>query len=353
MSNVTTIGIDLAKNVFQVHGADARGKKVYSKALKRDALMIFIMQQKPCLIGIEACGGSHYWARRFQEAGHDVKVMAPQFVKPYVKADKTDKNDAAGIAEAVRRPNMRFVPIKTVEQQDMQMLHRVRELAVQERTAMSNQLRGLLGEYGIVIAKGIQKIAMELPSILENKGNTLSAKGVRIFTDLYERFKELNQKIKQYDQELQAESKADERCQRLMKVEGVGPLTSTAFIAAIGNAQTFESGRQVSAWLGLVPKQCSSGGKIHLQGISKRGDSYVRKLLIHGARAVIKALGDKKDKRSEWLRERITRGGINKAAVALANKNARILWAMLRRGEQYRGSAQTRVKEDEQFSVVG
>ena len=329
MNNVTTIGIDLAKTVFQVHGADAKGRKVYSKSLKRAELMIFIMQQKPCVIGIEACGGSHYWARRFQEAGHEVKMMAPQFVKPYVKADKTDKNDAAGIAEAVTRPRMRFVPIKTIEQQDRQMLHRVRELAVQERTALSNQIRGLLGEYGIIIAKGIKKIPMEMACILENKAGSLSEKGVKLFKELYERFKALNERIKRYDEDLQAEAKADERCQRLMAVEGIGPITSTAFVAALGNAQTFESGRQVSAWLGRVPRQHSSGGKVQLQGISKRGDSYLRKLLIHGARAVIRMLGEKADSRSEWIRERVSRGGVNKAAVALANKNARILWALL------------------------
>jgi transposase len=340
MNNVTTVGIDLAKNIFQVHGADKAGKKVYSKALKREALIPFLAQQKKCLIGIEACGGSHYWARRFQELGHEVKMMAPQFVKPYVKADKTDRNDAAGIAEAVTRPHMQGVPIKTVAQQELQMLHRIRALAIEERTALSNQIRGFLAEFGIVIAQGLSKIFLELPRILENKGEVLSMKSVKLFEDMYDRFKAVDKKIKTYDKEIQEEAKGDEQCQRLMEVPGIGPITSTAFVAAVGNAQTFKTGRQVSAWLGLVPKQHSSGGKVKMQGISKRGDGYVRKLLIHGARAVIRTLGEKTDGRSEWLRKLVARAGVNKAAVALANKNARILWAILHNNEPYRGSPQ-------------
>lgn len=347
MNNVTTVGIDLAKNIFQVHGADKAGKKVYSKALKRDELIPFLAQQKKCLIGIEACGGSHHWARRFQALGHEVKMMAPQFVKPYVKADKTDRNDAAGIAEAVTRPHMQSVPIKTVEQQELQMLHRVRALAVEERTALSNQIRGFLAEFGIIIAQGVTKVFAALPHLLENKSNVLSMKSVSLFQDLYERFKEVDKKIKAYDKDITTEAKHDERCQRLMEIEGIGPISSTALVAVLGNAQTFKTGRQVSAWLGLVPKQHSSGGKVKMQGISKRGDSYVRQLLIHGARAVLYALGEKTDGRSEWLRKLVTRAGVNKAAVALANKNARIVWALLHHNERYRGLTQGAQSDDD------
>lgn len=338
MNNVTTIGIDLAKEVFQVHGADRTGKEVYSKKLKRKEVMRFLEQQTPCLIGIEACCGAYYWARQFKKAGHEVKIMAPQFVKPYVRADKTDKNDARAIAEAVRRPDMHFVPQKSIEQQDLQLLHRIRELAVKQRSALSNQLRGLLAEYGIVLAKGFAKLRSQLPCIIEDGENELSYKARGLFQGLYEEFKKLDERIAEYDKQLAEEAKTDERCKRLLEIEGIGVISATALVASIADVSVFKNGRQLSAWLGLVPKQHSSGGKVKLQGISKRGDSYLRRLLIHGGRAVVKTLKAKEDKRSEWARQLVERAGVNKAAVAIANKNARIVWAMLHRDEKYRAT---------------
>jgi transposase len=336
MSNVTTIGIDLAKNVFQLHGADKRGKRVFSKRLNRGQLIEFLAQTPPCIIGIEACTGAHYWARRFTSLGHTVKMMAPQFVKPYVKSNKNDKNDSAAIAEAVTRPDMKFVPIKSVEQQDIQMLHRVRELLVKQRTALANQMRGLLAEYGVIIPKGIRHIRSSMMDILADAENELTTKGRKIFYDLYKQFKLLDKKIDKYEQQMKDLCRTNEDCQRLMAIEGVGPITATAIIGAVGDAKVFKKGREFSAWLGLVPRQHSSGNTTRLLGISKRGDRYLRTLLIHGARSVVRVAKDKADKRSQWIMDKKERGGENKAAVALANKNARIAWALLANNEDYR-----------------
>lgn len=338
MNNVTTIGIDLAKNVFQLHGVDKKGKRVFSKRLSRGQLVEFLAQTPPCLIGIEACTGSHYWARCFMKMGHTVKMMAPQFVKPYVKSNKNDKNDAAAIAEAVTRPDMKFVPIKSIEQQDIQMLHRARELLVKQRTALANQIRGLLAEYGIILPQGIRYIRSLMMSILENAENELTTKGRRIFNDLYEEFKLLDQEVDRYSAELEQLARSNENCQRLMAIEGIGPLTATAVIAAVGDAKVFKKGREFSAWLGLVPKQHSSGNKIRLLNISKRGNCYLRTLFIHGARAAIRTVKDKQDKRSLWIMDKKESIGQNKAVVALANKNARIVWALLAGEETYRKS---------------
>jgi transposase len=339
MSNVTTIGIDLAKNVFQLHGADKRGKRMFSKRLGRGQLMEFLAQIPPSVIGIEACTGAHYWARHFIQLGHTVKMMAPQFVKPYVKSNKNDKNDAAAIAEAVTRPDMKFVPIKSVEQQDIQMLHRVRELLVKQRTALANQTRGLLAEYGVIIPKGIGHIRSSMMDILANAENELTTKGRKILHDLYKQFKLLDKKIDKYEQQMKDMSRSNKDCQRLMAIEGIGPITATAIIGAVGDANVFKKGREFSAWLGLVPRQHSSGNKTRLLGISKRGDRYLRTLLIHGARSVVRVAKDKADKRSQWVMDKKTRCGENKAAVALANKNARIIWALLANNETYRKAA--------------
>jgi transposase len=338
MGNVTTIGIDLAKNVFQLHGMDKRGKRVFSKRLSREKLVDFLANTPPCLIGIEACTGAHYWARCFTKMGHTVKMMAPQFVKPYVKSNKNDKNDAAAIAEAVTRPDMKFVPIKSIEQQDIQMLHRARELLVKQRTALANQIRGLLAEYGIVIPQGIRYVRSSMMSILEDAENELTIKGRKIFNDLFEQFKSLDKETDNYTQELEKLARTHEKCQRLMAIEGIGPLIATAMIAAVGDAKVFKKGREFSAWLGLVPKQHSSGNKIRLLGISKRGNCYLRTLLIHGARSVVR-VSNKSDNRSLWIMSKKENIGQNKAAVALANKNARIAWALLAKDDIYRKSA--------------
>ena len=261
--------------------------------------------------------------------------MAPQFVKPYIKSNKNDANDAAGICEAVSRPSMRFIPIKRVEQQDLQSLHRVRSQAVKQHTALSNQIRGLLAEYGVIIPKGISHISRNLPDILEDAENELTFLTREIFSDLYEQFKGLTETVDNYTKKIEHIAKEDEKCQRLIEIEGIGPLGATAIVAAVGNASVFKNGREMAAWLGLVPKQHSSGNRIKLLGITKRGNNYIRTLLIHGGRSVVSVCDKKTDARSQWIKDKKERCGINKAAVAVANKNARIIWALLTSGEKY------------------
>lgn len=338
MSNIKVLGIDLAKDVFQLHGTDARGKKVLSKRLSRNKLMAYMSNLSPCLVGIEACGSSHYWARVFREQGHTVKMMAPQFVKPYVKSNKNDSRDAEGIAEAVTRPTMRFVPIKGIEQQDVLLLHRVRELAMKQRTAQGNQIRGLLAEYGVVIPKGLSQLA-KLPEILEENKTKLTDVAKEIFTQLHEQLKIYTQQVEHYEKKIERHAESDPRCIAVQEVEGIGPITASAIVATISDPSVFKNGREVSAWLGLVPKQFSSGNKIVLGGISKRGDRYLKKLMIHGGRSVVKVCENKTDKRNEWVKDKLQRSGFNKAAVAVANKNARVIWAILATGECYRKAA--------------
>jgi transposase len=338
MKNIKVLGIDLAKNVFQLHGTDAKGKCVLRKRLSREKLIEFVAQLTPCTIGIEACTGAHYWARVFEGMGHTVKMMAPQFVKPYIKSNKNDSNDARGIAEAVTRPDMKFVPIKKIAQQDILLFHRARALLIKQRTAQANQIRGLLAEYGIIIAKGITHLE-KLLDVLEINKEKLTVKSLDIFKKLNEQFKAYNSDIDEYDKQIELVANQDVRCKELMKIEGVGPMTASAAVATIGDARVFKNEREVSAWLGLVPKQHSSGNTIRLSGISKRGDCYVRTLLIHGARTVVKSCQNKMDGRSLWVADKKNRCGYNKAAVALANKNARIIWAILATGECYRKPA--------------
>lgn len=335
MSNIKVLGIDLAKDVFQLHGADAKGKQVLSKRLNRNKLIEYMANHPACLVGIEACGGAHYWARVFTAQGHTVKMMAPQFVKPYVKSNKNDARDAEAIAEAVTRPTMRFVPIKGIEQQNILMLHRVRELLMKQRTAHGNQIRGLLSEFGIVVPKGISQLE-QLPLILEHHQDKLSVVSNEIFLQLHEQLKNYTEQVAHYDKKIKQHAASDPRCIAVQDIEGVGPITASAIVATISEPSVFKNGREVSAWLGLVPKQHSSGNKIVLGGITKRGDRYVRKLLVHGARAVVKTCENKTDKKSQWIADKKTRCGYNKASVALANKNARTIWALLATGECYR-----------------
>ena len=281
--NITTVGIDLAKNVFQLHGVDHQGQITVQKKITRNKLPEFLANLPPCLIGLEACGGSHYWARKFSQMGHQVKLMSPQFVKPYVKSNKNDAVDAQAICEAVTRPTMRFVAPKTIEQQDIQSLHRIRSSFVKQRTALINQIRGLLAEYGIIIAQGIAQVRKKLPEILEDANNDLSFYGRQLFNELLSTLQDLDKKVDHYNQQVEIVCKNNEICQRLIKIEGIGALTATALVASIGDAQVFKNGREMSAFIGLVPKQHSSGGKTRLLGISKRGDRYLRCLLIHGA----------------------------------------------------------------------
>ena len=339
MKKITTLGIDLAKSIFQLHGADLNGKTVLQKRLTRVKLIEFVSNLSPCTIGIEACTGAHYWARLFQSYGHTVKMMAPQFVKPYVQSNKNDRNDAAAIAEAATRPRMKFVPIKTTEQQDILLLHRARQLAIKQRTAQANQIRGLLAEYGIIFPKNMVhfKTLPERLDVEVEKGQ-LSERTKHVFEKLYGQLQVFSKEIADYDNAIEQVARQDARCHMLMDIEGVGVLTATAIVASVGDASVFKNGREMAAWLGLVPKQHSSGNKIRLGGITKRGDRYLRMLLVHGGRSVVKVCDNKSDRKNRWLKKKKHEKGYNVAAVALANKNARIIWAMLTTGESYRRS---------------
>jgi transposase len=284
---VTTLGVDIAEQVFQVHGVDQQGKVVLRRRLRRQQVAPFFANLSPCLVGLEACGGAHYWTRRLSLFGHTVRMMAPQFVKPYVKSNKNDRNDAEAICEAVSRPQMRFVPAKSVEQQDIQSLHRVRSRLVGLRTQLGNQVRGLLMEYGIVLPQHVGRLRRGLPDILEDGSNELTAFSRRLFAALYDELVELDAKIEAMEDQVKAVYQTSEPCQRIAAVEGIGPVTATALVAALSDGKTFKNGRQFAAWLGLVPRQHSSGSKLRLFGISKRGDPYLRTLLIHGARSVV------------------------------------------------------------------
>jgi transposase len=332
---ITTVGIDLAKNLIQVHGVDERGKTVLKKQLKRDQVASLFANLAPCVIGMEACGSAHHWARRLESFGHSVKLMAPQFVKPYVKTNKNDVADAEAICEAVSRPNMRFVPIKNGEQQAVLALHRARQGFVKARTAQANQIRGLLAEYGIVIPQGIAHIAKRLPEILEDGENGLPGMFRQLLQQLGEHLKALDRQVGELEVQIQIWHRENEASKKLARIPGIGPITASALVASIGDAKSFENGRQLAAWLGLVPRQHSSGGKQTLLGISKRGDSYLRTLLIHGARAVIRVLERKTDCAHVWLKGLLARRNKNVAAVALANKNARIVWALLAHERNY------------------
>ena len=335
---ITTVGIDLAKNVIQVHGVDERGKAVLKKSLKRVQVLPFFANLPVCLIGMEACGSAHHWARKLQTLGHTVKLMAPQFVKPYVKTNKNDAADAEAICEAVARPTMRFVPIKTGDQQAVLALHRARQGFVKARTAQANQIRGLLTEYGIVIPQGISHIATHLPEILEDAENGLPGLFRQLIDRLGLHLKELDQQVRELEAQIQAWHRANEVSRKLAQIPGIGPITASALVASIGDAKHFADGRQLAAWLGLVPRQPSSGGKQTLLGISKRGDTYLRTLLIHGARAVIRVAGRKTDRMASWLAGLMGRRNKNVAAVALANKNARVVWALLAQDREYKAN---------------
>jgi transposase len=332
---ITTIGIDLAKNVFQAHGVNEHGKTEKKKQLKRGQVAEFFANLPPCLIGMEACGSAHYWARKLEGFGHTVKLIAPQFVKPYVKTNKNDAADAEAICEAVARPNMRFVPIKNVEQQAVLSLHRVRQGFVKARTAQANQIRGLLGEFGIIIPQGITNIAKRVPELIEDASNDLPGSFRLLVQRLMDHLNELDKQVDELEVQIKAWHRESAASRKLEKIPGIGPITASALVASIGNAKNFDDGRQLAAWLGLVPKQHSTGGKSKLLGISKRGDSYLRTLLIHGARSVILSASKKVDK-SSWLRKLMERRNPNVAAVALANKNARIVWALLANEREFR-----------------
>ncbi len=339
--SVRRMGIDLGKNTFHLWGVDDAEEVVLRRKLKRGRLLQELANLPPCLVGMEACGGAHHWAREIGKLGHEVRLITPQFVKPYVKSNKNDFNDAEGICEAVGRPNMRFVGIKSIEQQNLLAVHRIRQGAMKARTAQVNQIRGLLAEYGIVVAKGIGQMRRVLPTILEDAENRLSDLFRELLAELYDQLRQLDERISDYDRRINALFGTQEACRRIEAVEGVGPLSATAVVATFGDGRQFNNARQFSAALGLVPRQHSTGDKTKLLGISKRGDRYIRTLLIHGARAVVNAVlsQDKGDARSRWIKRLVTERGVNRAAVALANKNARIIWALLSRDTSYRVAA--------------
>jgi transposase len=328
--------MDLAKNVMQVHGIDERGKAVLRKQLRREQVSRFFANLPPCLIGMEACASAHHWSGTLQRFGHTVRLMAPQFVKPYVKTNKNDVADAEAICEAVGRPNMGFVPIKNIEQQAILSVHRVRQGFVKARTAQANQIRGLLGEFGLVIPQGIINVTKRVPEILEDASNELPVPFRHLIDRLTEHLKELDRQVKEFEREIVAWHRSSELSRKLEKIPGIGPLAASALVASIADARSFKNGRQVSAWLGLVPRQSSSGGKPTLLGMSKRGDAYLRTLLIHGARSAILAAKNKVDNTEGWLTNLLKRRHPNIAAVALANKNVRTVWALLAHGREFK-----------------
>ena len=339
MNKISVIGLDLAKNVFQVHGIDTDGEVVVRKQLKRSQLRQFFARLEPCLIGMEACGGAHYWSRELTGLGHTVRMMAPVFVKPYLKTNKNDRNDAEAICEAVQRPNMRFVQPKTPEQQAVLHLHHGRRLLVRHRIALSNHMRGVLSEYGIVMPQGVKVISRRLPELLEDADNGLPMLARHLLAELKAEHDQLIERIECLEGRIKAWHATNSVSQRLASIPGIGILTATALAATVGEGQDFRTGRQLAAYLGLVPRQASSGGKARLLGISKRGDGYLRSLLIHGARAVIshiqRRLRSGQPGGNPWVEQLLLHRHPNKVAVALANKMARIAWVLLARNETW------------------
>src|SRR3954452_1338524 len=324
------IGLDLAKSVFQVHGVDVHGKVVVMKRLRRDAVLAFFANLPLCVVGMEACAGSHFWAREIARLGHTVRLMAPQYVKPYVKRHKNDRADAEAICEAVQRPSMRFVAVKTEEQQSTLVIHRVRETLVAQKTQLINALRAHLAEFGIVAPQGAGKVPQLTAVLADPEDTRIPGLARQVLQNLVDQLRDTERRVEEFDARLAERAREDEVCQRLTTIPGIGPITATALTATVGDATVFESGRHLATW--LVPRQHSSGGKERLGSISKAGDGYLRRLLVHGARAVMRWQG----KTSPWLAGLLKRRPVNVAVVALANKLARIAWAVMARGEDYR-----------------
>lgn len=335
MMKVTTVGLDLAKLIFTMHGVDEHGKVVLRKTVRRAKLLEVFAQLPACIVGMEACSGAQHWARELRKLGHEPRIMAAEFVEPYRQGGKNDANDAAAICEAVSRPKMRFVAVKSVEQQAVLAVHRMRLGVVEERTALANRVRGLLAEYGVVTGTGLDRLRRALPEILEDGANAIPGIAKEVFADAEQELRHLDERIAIYDRRIVALARSSEPAQRLMKVEGIGPVTATALVAGVGNAKVFANGRQFAAWLGLTPRQHSTGGKRRLGAMTKHGDVYLRTLLIHGARAVLRVSSKHSDAKSRWVESLRRRRPDNVAAVALAAKTARITWALLARGTDY------------------
>jgi transposase len=336
MSTVVTIGLDLAKSVFQIHGVDDAGRAVLRRRLSRHELVSYFAKLPGCLVGMEDCSAAHHWARELSRLGHSVRLIPPQYVKPYVKRNKTDAADAEAICEAVGRSNMRFVPIKTLDQQGVLSLHRVRSLFVRQRTASINTVRGLLTEFGIVAGKGIQRVA-ELRQRMDKVGSDLLPAEARTAIDeAFDHIDALTERIDAMEARIVTWHRNSDASQRLASAPGVGPITASAIIASVGDGRQFRSARHFAAWLGLTPRAHASGGKEHIGRISKGGDRYLRALLIHGARAIVGTSFRKNVTPRPWLKQLLARRSVNVAAVAVAHKTARALWAMITREEGYR-----------------
>ncbi len=332
---ITTIGLDLAKTVFQVHGADGAGRAVLRKRLRRGQVLEFFASLPPCLVGLEACASAHYWARELQALGHEVRLIPPQYVKPFVKTNKTDAADAEAICEAMGRPTMRFAAVKSADQQAVLMLHRSRELLVRQRTMLINALRGHCGEFGMIAAQGARKVATLIEVIEDPDDDRLPPLARDALGSLVAQLRAAEAQIAALEKKLTAWHRSSEASLRLATIPGIGVITATALVATVGDATQFRSARQFAAWLGLVPRQRSSGGKDRLGRISKRGDGYLRRLLVHGARIVLFWSRRKQEMRSDWLEALLARRPTNVVMVAMANKTARVVWAMLSRGEAY------------------
>lgn len=334
--DISVVGIDLAKNVFQVHGVTAAGEVVVRKALRRAQVLPFFSKLKPCLVGIEACGTSHYWARSIQQLGHEVRLMPPAYVKPYVKRGKTDAGDAEAICEAVTRPTMRFVPIKSEEQQSALTIHRARELMIRQRTQVINMMRGLLAEFGIEIRKGVTHALSIARQIVDEEGPQLPEIATKMMRLLCEQGLEIHDRLRDVDRELLELHKQNELAKRLATIPGVGTIGASALAATVVDPLQFASGRQFAAWLGLTPLQNSSGGKERLGRISKMGDKYIRRILVTGMTAIIRYARSKPERFDPWISALVGRKPGRLASVALANKAARIAWALMTRGGTYR-----------------
>ena len=327
--HVVVVGIDLGKNCCSVAGMDASGRVLFRKRVSRSGVVLLVRKHAGFVVAMEACCGAHHLGRVFAEAGHEVRLMSPEYVLPYVKAQKNDDRDAEAIAEAAMRPTMRFVPIKTLAQSDLQSLHRARERLVAERTALINHLRALLLERGVIIAQGRRKLEKEVRELLAGDTTGLSTRIRALVGDLVDEWTRLDERIAAFDAEFVALARSDETTRRLATVPGIGPLNATALVATVGDASAFAKGRDMAAWLGLVPRQATTGGKPKLLGISKRGNRYLRKNLVHGARAVLPRLAERDTPIGRWLRALLSRQHKNVVVVALANKLARICWAVL------------------------
>jgi transposase len=334
---INRIGVDLAKNVFQLHGADHHGKAVWKRKLSRDKWLkvLFETAEPGTVIGMEACAGAHHWSRVIIDKGYDVKIIPPQFVKPFVKSNKNDANDAAAICEAMARPNMHPVKVKTIEQQDLQAVHRIREEIKSHRIAKANQIRGLVTEYGLVASKELLSLRKAIPEWLEDADNGLTMFFRQLLHGLWEDLLSLDKRMAELDKQVSVIAQENPMAKRLQKLRGIGPLIATALVATMGDAKQYRRGRDMAAAIGLTPRQHSSGGKERLLGISKRGDAYLRCLLVHGARSAMRTAKDKDDRLSRWITGLQERRHANVAACAMANKMARMAWVIMSKGIDY------------------